>query len=60
MYSHVYMYIDTCMGYKKAYDPLELELQVDVSHLTWVVRTRLQFSAEQTLHHSPFLYKVAL
>lgn len=31
-------------GQKRALDPLELQLQVDISQLTWVLRTGLWYS----------------
>lgn len=44
------MCVDMCMsavahgGQKRAVDPFELELQVVISQLTWVLRTGLWYS----------------
>ena len=46
IFNHVYVPLsaDACGGQKRTSDPLELELQVAVSHLTWVLGTKLRSS----------------
>ena len=50
---YVYAYRVTLGGQKRPSDPLELELQVAVSHLVWVLGTKLGSSvrAAKTLSH---------
>lgn len=38
------MCVSTHVGQKTALDPLELEIQVVVSHLTWILGTKMEFS----------------
>lgn len=45
---HVHMSTDTFRIWKMVSDPLELELQVDVSHKSWVLGTKLMTSARVT------------
>lgn len=49
----MYAYRVTLGGQKRPSDPLELELQVAVSHLVWVLGTKLGSSvrAAKTLSH---------
>lgn len=46
-------HVSVCGGQKKMSDPLEVELHVVVSYLTWVLRTEPRFSerAVNTLNH---------
>lgn len=48
---------DPCGGQKRPLDPLELELQIAVSHLTWMLGTELRSSQEHyvLLTAKPFL-----
>lgn len=39
------MYMDACEGQKRGSESLELSLHVVVSHLAWMLRTKLQSSA---------------
>lgn len=42
--SYVYISEVACRGGKRAVDFLEMKLQADVSHLTWVLWDKLRFS----------------
>lgn len=37
MWVYVHMYFGTCWDQKRELDPMELELQAFVTHLTWVL-----------------------
>lgn len=51
--SDVHVSAGTCRGQKKVPDPLEFKLQVVMSHLTWVLRTKTPSSArgKYTFNH---------
>lgn len=42
------MYVGTCWDQKRELEPLELELQAFVTHLTWVLVFKAQSSCEST------------
>lgn len=46
---------DTCRGWNRTLDPLELKLQVVVSCLTWVLGTKLRFSV-RSVHTLPLMH----
>lgn len=47
MYGFVRMSMGTHGGWKRVSEPLELELQAFVSHLIWVLGTKLRSQQEQ-------------
>jgi len=49
---YVHMSADGSDGRKSSLDPLRLELQVDVSHLAWVLGSKLQ-SLPRAMHILP-------
>lgn len=53
MYACVPLCVGAPVGQKRVLDPLDLELQVVVSHLMWGLRTEPSFSAgaANTLNH---------